>query len=99
MYYHHRWRHRPGPKGGGLGILIRRGVQFQDVPLTYYKDGILEAQAIRIFDKNKNPITILNIYKCPSLKLSLAEIKHYIQQLGNKFIITGDFNAHSPILH
>ena len=96
--YHHIWRHRPGLQGGGLGILIRIGVQYQEIPLKYYKDGILEAQAVKIYDKNKNPISILNIYRAPDLKLTLAEIKHYVQQLGSKFIITGDFNAHSPIL-
>ena len=96
--YHTIWRHRYGPRGGGLGILVRRGVQHSELPLKYYKDGGLEAQAVKIFDRHNNPITILNVYKPPNKNLTLLELRHYIKQLGPKYIITGDFNAHSPIL-
>ena len=91
------WRHRDGGQGGGLGLLFKRGVVNEEIPLIYFPNGVLEAHAARIFDKNKRPISILNIYN-PNKNLTLPEIKFYIDQLDKKFIFTGDFNAHSPIL-
>ena len=95
--YHAHWRHRDGGFGGGLGLLIKEGIQYQNIPLNYYANGVLEAQAGRIFDRNNRPISILNVYN-PNKNLTLPELKFYIDQLDKKFIITGDFNAHSPIL-
>ena len=95
--YNPLWRHRDGGMGGGLGLLFRRGIQFQNIPLNYYPNGVLEAQAGRIFDKNNRPISILNIYN-PNKNLTTSEITFYINQLDKKFIFTGDFNAHSNVL-
>ena len=38
----------------------------------------------------------MNVYN-PNESVTLQEIKHYLDQLGPKFIFVGDFNAHSPL--
>ena len=40
---------------------------------------------------------MLNIYN-PNTIVTKAEITHYTEQLGNKFMMIGDMNAHTPLL-
>ena len=91
------WKNRVTTVGGGLGFIVRRGLQYQQIDLVPYNEGILEVMAIRIFENNNSKIDILNIYN-PNQNLTINEIKFYISQLGEKYIILGDFNAHSIIL-
>ena len=67
------------------------------VPLLPFPDGVLEVQAINIYLRDGEVVTIMNGYN-PNENLSYNEILHYLNQLGNSYILTGDFNAHSPIL-
>ena len=98
MHYVSEWKHRPFRTGGGLGILIRQGIQYQNLQLTPYTNGVLEFQAITIFLNNNQKINILSIYN-PNEDLRIGEFRHYISQLGSRYLIIGDFNAHSLILN
>ena len=92
------WKHRPnGTTGGGLGFLLRNGIQYTTRTLAEFRNGVLETQCIRIHMGNNCCIDILNLYN-PNRNLSYGEIHHYISQMHNKFLLVGDFNAHSPIL-
>ena len=90
------WKHR-GAAGGGLGILIHKNVQFRPLDIPIYIGGVLEAQAVRIYLKNSEPLHILNIYN-PNKNVTGDELDYYLGRLGNRFLIIGDFNAHSPVL-
>jgi ribonuclease HI len=48
--------------------------------------------------RNKSNLVILSIYN-PNQNIKVEEIRHYVKQLGTKFMLIGDFNAHSPILN
>ena len=93
--YRPLWRHRPGGQGGGLGILLREDVQFQEKPLTACPMGQLEIQCITVFS-SIGPLDICNIYN-PCKDVLLGEFVHYLNQLLPSFILVGDFNAHSPV--
>ena len=95
--YHCYWKNRVGSLGGGLGLLIKSGLSHLDFPLAEYSGGVLEIHAIKIFTSLNQAIVIVNLYKPPRETLIFAEIKHYVDQLGSSYIITGDFNAHSLI--
>ena len=95
--YHAEWKHRHDRPGGGLGFLIRRGLQYENFELSPFINGCLEVQAMKIHLRSRQTIVILGIYN-PNRNLSYAEMEFYIDQLGDKFVILGDFNAHSPIL-
>ena len=90
------WKHR-GAAGGGLGILMHRSVQFRTLDIPSYTGGVLEAQVVRIYLRNSDPLHILNIYN-PNKNITVDELDYYLNRLGNKFLIIGDFNAHSPVL-
>ena len=45
--YSSEWKHRLQKTGGGIGILIREDIPYQNLQLDPYKDGILEIQAIK----------------------------------------------------
>ena len=59
--YTSEWKNRPSQTGGGLGFLIKRGIQYSTLVLTPYPNGVLEFQAIKIYN-NQQFITILSIY-------------------------------------
>ena len=91
------WKHRNG-RGGGIGILIRNNVQYEKIDLDIPEEGYLEAQAIKLYIKDSIPLSILNLYN-PVKDITYGEFEHYLNQLGDMFVIVGDFNAHSPILN
>ena len=95
--YSSEWKCRPHRTGGGLGILVRRGLQYQTVDLQPFNGGVLEVMAIKIFSSDDRTISILNIYN-PNKDVSISELNHYINQLGTTYLIAGDLNAHTPIL-
>ena len=91
------WKHRKEGRGGGLGFLVKRGVQFTNLDLINYQQGVMEVQGICLYAGGGSKINILSIYN-PNKSVTIDEMKHYTQQLGNKSIILGDFNAHTPLL-
>ena len=88
------WHHREHMNGGGLGIIIKRGIQYRTIPIIPYNGGVLEVQAIEIYLKFNFKVSLLNVYN-PNKNITIEEILHYIDQLGQNFLILGDFNAHS----
>ena len=95
--YNTEWRHRTdGRRGGGLGFIIRRDVQYENIELKMYKNGVLEVQAMRIKMSGRD-LGILHIYN-PNENLLSRELKHYMDQMGQTYLIIGDFNAKSPLL-
>lgn len=63
-----------------------------------FNNGFLEVQAISIVLRNNCRLAILNIYN-PNSAVKAEELQHYTAQLGVRFIIVGDFNAHTPIIN
>ena len=82
---------------GGLGFLVKHGVQHQNINLVPYQSGYLEVQAVKVVTINSKQLCILNIYN-PGKAVTVEELRHYIAQLGDYYIITGDLNAHTKIL-
>lgn len=95
--YSVEWKHRDNGNGGGLGLLIKRGIQYNNIILTPYNGGSLEYQAIEIFLTNKSKLVVFHFYN-PNQSISTQEMIHYIGQLGQLYLITGDLNAHAPVL-
>ena len=95
--YNAEWMHRTGQRGGGLGILVRHGLQYTEVQLQQFPMGVLEVQAITLHMLRCPPISVLNIYN-PNRDVSVPEVVHYISQLGPSFLLVGDLNAHTPLL-
>lgn len=75
---------------GGVAILVRS--DFHSEQLQINTD--LEVVAINLWCPQK--ITICNIYIPLNKELLFREIHHIIKQLQSPYLITGDFNAHSP---
>lgn len=90
------WKNRDA-HGGGLGILIRLDVQYQSIDINIFPQGLLEVQAVKIKLRDNSDCYICNMYN-PGKNISIQEMKHYIKQLGNTFIILGDLNAHTLAL-
>jgi hypothetical protein len=57
--------------------------------------GSLDCQAIEIFTSFCR-INIVNSYN-PCKNISVQELQHYTNQLGNSFLVIRDFNGHSPL--
>jgi len=57
---HHKLRDQQG--GGGTAILIRNDVCTSNKEIKLYKNGYLEIVAITIYNKNNEPIDIINAY-------------------------------------
>ena len=81
----------------GMGFLIKHGVQYQNISLIHYQNGYLECQVIKIMIRGGQYLGVLNVYN-PGRPVTSDEFKHYIAQVGNKFVIVGDFNCHSRLL-
>ena len=96
--YNHtcEWKHRGG-RGGGLGFVVKRGLQYSKINLLPFDNGALECQAIEVVLESRSKLSILSIYN-PNLNVMKAEITHYTNQLGNRFMIIGDMNAHTHLL-
>lgn len=90
------WENRVGP-GGGLGISVSSEVAHKMLQLNLYPGGFLEVQAVGVILENGHQLNILNIYN-PNKSVTVNEFDHYISQLGDKYLVVGDFNAHTPIL-
>ena len=79
--------------GGGIAILVRNDLMHCKKDLSPFNNGKLEIQAITIRSYNTS-IDIFNIYN-PNEDISKDEFAHYFSQLGDSYVITGDFNAHN----
>ena len=90
------WQHR-GEPGGELGIILKKNLQHDKFLLIPFQNGKLEVQAVKIILKNNDSLIIMNVYN-PNESVTIQEMKHYLHQLGSKYIIVGDFNAHTPLL-
>lgn len=90
------WEHRGGP-GGGLGIIVSNEVAHRTFVLNPFPNGYLETQAIEVILSDSQILKILNVYN-PNQPVTTEEYEHYIAQLGDKYLIVGDYNAHTPIL-
>lgn len=89
------WKTRVENNRGGLGMLIREDVIHRQINLVPFINGNLEFQTIQIQTKHGS-VDVMNIYN-PSRNVSTQEFLHYINQLHNKYLLIGDFNAHSQI--
>ena len=76
------WKNRLGSGWGGLGILIKQGIQFQKLELTTYDNGVLEFMAVRLYVESNRSLNILNVYN-PNKNITFAELDHYVTQLGD----------------
>ena len=94
--YQSFWKNRQRI-GGGLGIFIVNSITARHFNLIAYNNGLLEFLGIEIFTYRYNWIKILCLYN-PCKNVTYSEMMHYINQLGNSYVIMGDMNAHSPIL-
>ena len=90
------WKHRGGA-GGGLGIILRKGLQHDNFQLTPFQNGKLEVQAVKIILKINDNVILVNIYN-PNESVTIQEMKHYLHQLGRKYVLVRDFNAHMLLL-
>ena len=95
--YSAEWKHRDR-MGGGLGFIIRGGVQYNIKNLTPYPSGFLEFQCVELFLRDGNRLDILHIYN-PNENVTEAEFSHYFSQLGTRVVMLGDFNAHTSLLN
>ena len=76
---------------GGVSVLVGNTIPHRKVQLT------TRLQAIAVRSTLHRPITICSVYISPNRSLELAELHNLLGQLPTPFIITGDFNAHSPL--
>ena len=90
------WRNR-GAHGGGLCVLVKRNLCCQEIRLLPFRGGVLEIQAVRVLLSSGSSITIVNLYN-PNAAVTPAEFLYYLDQLPSPYLVTGDFNAHSPLL-
>ena len=80
---------------GGLMILVRKDIKFKDLQINRFNNGKLEIHGI-VLSSVLGDISVLNIYN-PNEAISTGEFLHYINQFGDKYLMFGDFNAHSPL--
>ena len=90
------WKHRVDGYGG-LGMLIHTQHSFRERHLNEFYGGVMEVQAVDIIMESGEGISVLNCYN-PGYRVSIEEMRHYLQQLLDKFILLGDLNAHTRIL-
>lgn len=94
--YRSFWRNRDG-HGGGVCILVRDSLCCSEIRLLPFGGGFLELHAVRLRLSTGDELSVLNVYN-PVAPVTSPELQHYVDQLQPPFLITGDFNAHSPLL-
>ena len=82
-------------KAGGLLLFIKNTMHYLEKNVQAYPNGNLEIQIVTI-KTNEGNIDIMNYYN-PFTILSKTEFYHYLNQLGRKYIIVGDMNAHHSL--
>ena len=81
-------------RAGGLSLLIHDDLSYITINFQPFQGGFLEIQGITIILK-QTKLDIINIYRRPEETLRIREFMHYFRQIKNKYVICGDFNAHS----
>jgi len=74
--YNCEWKNREVvnvERGGGLGLVIRRGIQYEVMDIVPYNNGSLEFQAIKIYMHNNTKLAILHVYN-PNKFVHINEI-------------------------
>lgn len=89
------WQNCPVGMGGGLCTLVRSDISFREVKLSIYDGGNLKIQAVSVMSV-LGLFEVINVYN-PCKNVSYNEFIFYVKQFVSKFIIVGDFNAHSPV--
>ena len=69
------WKHRPDRFGGGLRILVKSDLQYDEINLSSFKNGGLEVQAIDRHLVNGTKLSVLNFYN-PNKDVRLTEFQH-----------------------
>ena len=95
--YNAEYRCRINQQGGGIAMIIKKEILYTQLDLNYYNKGLLEIQGIKVKLKNSQILAMINFYN-PKNTITDDELEYYLKQVGNKFIMTGDLNAHSLIL-
>ena len=80
----------------GLGVIIRRDVQYENLELKLYKNDVMKVQAMRIKISDRD-LTDLHIYN-PNENELTRKLKHYMDPMGQTYLIIGDFNSKSPLV-
>ena len=78
-------------RGGGVGFLIRRELDYEVVDLNPFDGGSLEVLAVKL-NCNAEKINLLLVYSPPE-SFSSVEFDFYINQLPGDILVCGDFNA------
>ena len=97
--YHCLWANRTAHGGGGLCILIHQSLcaLLPADTVGSLPGGELELQAVKLRLASGIYFSILNLYN-PNAAITIQEFTHYTNQLNPPYVLTGDFNAHSPLL-
>ena len=94
--YNSLWKNRQDGYGGTC-IAVQSGINYKDITLNPFQNGILEYQCIEVVLDSVSKLRIMNIYN-PNRNLIKQEFLHFIMQLGGTYMIVGDFNGHTPLL-
>ena len=91
--YHEIRKDRQGRDGGGLLFLVKDKLKYQHITVNMNQNSKMEADAIEITLAH-DKVRILHIYNPDGTTIDINEIDQLVNQMGRKFIIVGDLNAH-----
>ena len=77
---------------GGTSIFVKKNLLQTPIKII----STLQVKAVKV-TINKKPITICSIYIPPKQQFNVHQLIEIENQLPTPYIITGDFNAHSPL--
>lgn len=82
-------------QGGGVAILIKHGILYEENGKIQDCNSKLELRAVDILLSSGKKITIVSVYRPPNSELiTKEEWTNYFRQFGSDFAVLGDFNAH-----
>lgn len=88
---------RKSSSGGGTAIFIHNRIAFERINLPNEIKSI-ECSAIKIKTIDGSKIILISIYKPPTSKIVVFELRKLVRIEPNaKVIIAGDFNAHNKL--
>lgn len=81
--------------GGGTAIFIRKDIEYEIIEHVHDCAGKVEICAILVELENED-LLLMSCYKPPGKRISKVEWLRFFEAIKrhNRFIITGDFNAH-----
>lgn len=83
---------RKHKKGGGVLMLVKKGIEFEDVNPSIFENGN-ETVSVNLLLEDKTKILFSAIYCPPDKQLNKRLIKDLVR-INKNCIITGDLNAH-----